>query len=217
MSVLYIILKYGLIISGALPALAYLSFSKKGGCQRSPLLLAWFITRVLADTMSFILCENHLNVYPIFHVSICIEFTLMMLYFVKIKKWNHYVLSWILVSIPLVIFLVEILLVNSIFSVNQLSVVSYFMLVALLFLSLIIHPFKLDKKQVMIVWGFFLYHSYYFVYAIFQTELRINMGLMTFIYPFFWTATVVFNLFFAYYFWAFRNSEKESVPQQKVT
>jgi hypothetical protein len=213
MSVPYIILKYGLIISGALPALAYLRFSEKGDSERSPLLLAWFTTRVLADTMSFILCENDLNVYPIFHVSICIEFTLMMLYFVKIKKWNQHPLRWILVGIPLVIFLVEILLVNSIFSVNQLSVVSYFMVVALLFLSLIVHPSKLDKKQVMIVWSFFLYHSFFFVYAIFQTELRINSNLMTFIYPFFWTATVVFNLFFAYYFWTFRKLEKGSVPQ----
>ena len=213
MSNLYLFFIYGLILSGALPVFTYLTLPKSGKDQVSNLIIAWFATRVLADTASYIFWENQLNIYPIFHVSVCIEFSLMMLYFVKFKDWMHKPIGWILLSIPLLVFLIEIFYVDSIFSVNQLSVVSYFMLVALLFLSLIIHPSKLDKKQVMIVWGFFLYHSFYFVYAIFQTDLRTNTELMKLFYPYFWAVNVVFNLFFAYYFWTFRNSEKESVFQ----
>ncbi len=212
---LFEIYSFGLMASGALPVFTYLTLPKSGKDQVSKLIIAWFATRVLADATSYIAYQNQLNIYPIFHVSVFIEFSLMMLYFVKFKQWLHKPMGWMLLSIPLLAFLGEIFFVDSIFSLNQISLTVNYLVIALLFLTLIMHPFKLDKKQLVIILIFFLYHAFLVVYGVFQTELRSNPDLFKFIYPYFWTANSAFNLFFAYYFWTFRKLEKGSV--QKTT
>ena len=211
------IFTYGLIASGTLPVLAYLTLPKSGKDQVSKLIIAWFATRVLADTVAhFAYFFFRLNVYPVFHVSICIEFTLLMLYFVNVKDWNRRPLGWILASIPLVIFLVEITHVNSIYVLEEISIAAYYLIIAMVFLSLMFNPSKWDKKQLVIILSFFIYHAFLVVFGIFQTEMRSNIDLFKFVYPFFWTANLVFNLFFVYYFLTFRKLGKGSVPQQKV-
>jgi hypothetical protein len=216
MSTINMIFTYGLIASGALPVLAYLTLPKSGKEQVSTLIIAWFATRVLADTVAHVAYVYlNLNVYPVFHVSICIEFTLLMLYFVNVMGWNRRPLGWILTSIPLVTFLVEITFVNSIFELEEISIAAYFLVIAMLYMSLMFNPSKWNKKQLVIILSFFIYHAFLAVFGVFQTEMRTNFDLFKFIYPFFWTANLVFNLFFAYYFWTFRKLEKGSV--QKAT
>ncbi len=207
---------YGLIISGILPVLAYLALPKSGKEQVSTLIVAWFATRVLADTVAHVVYQYlQLNVYPVFHVSICIEFTLLILYFVKLKGWNRHPLGWILACMPLSIFLMEISFVNSIYNLEEISITAYFLVIALLFLTLIMHPSRLDKKQLVIILIFFLYHAFFVVFGVFHTELRANLDLFKLIYPYFWTANSAFNVFFTYYFWTFRKLEKGSI--QKAT
>ena len=214
MSTINMIFTYGLIASGTLPVLAYLTLPKNGKDQVSKLIIAWFATRVLADTVAHVAyIYFKLNVYPVFHVSICIEFTLLMLYFVNVKGWNRRPLGWILASIPLAIFLVEITFVNSIYVLEEISIAAYFLVIALLFMTLMFNPSKLEKKQLVMILSFFIYHAFLVVFGVFQTEVRTNYDLFKFVYPFFWTANLVFNLFFAYYFWTFRKLEKGSVPQ----
>jgi hypothetical protein len=214
MSTINMIFTYGLIASGALPVLAYLTLPKSGKEQVSTLIIAWFATRVLADTVAHVAYVYlNLNVYPVFHVSICIEFTLLMLYFVNVMGWNRRPLGWMLTSIPLVTFLVEITFVNSIFELEEISIAAYFLVIAMLYMSLMFNPSKWNKKQLVIILSFFIYHAFLAVFGIFHTLVRTNYDLFKFIYPFFWTANLAFNLFFAYYFWTFRKLEKGSIQK----
>ena len=214
MSTINMFYTYGLIISGILPVLAYLALPKSGKEQVSTLIVAWFATRVLADTVAHVAYVFlNLNVYPVFHMSICIEFTLLMLYFVKLKGWNRRPLGWVLACIPLVTFLVEITFVNSIFELEEISIAAYFLVIAMLYMSLMFHTSKWNKKQLVIILSFFIYHAFLVVFGVFHTLVRTIHDLFKFIYPFFWTANLAFNLFFAYYFWTFRKLEKGSVPQ----
>ena len=71
MSTINMFYTYGLIISGILPVLAYLALPKSGKEQVSTLIVAWFATRVLADTVAHVAYVFlNLNVYPVFHMSL---------------------------------------------------------------------------------------------------------------------------------------------------
>ena len=207
--------KFGTIISGAMPVLAYLSLPKTGKVQVSPLIFVWFLTRFLADTGAHIALyanQSHQFVFNYTQFTVFIEFTLMMLYFVKLKSWNREPKGWILAMIPLMIYVFEIYIGHPLMDFGELLLTVNYLVVALLFLSLMFHPSKWDRNQLIIIWSFFLYHAFFVIFGIIQTDMRSSYHIMSLIYPFFWIANIVFNLFFAYYFWTFRNSEKESVP-----
>ncbi len=207
--------KFGTIISGAMPVLVYLSLPKTGKDKVSPLIFAWFLTRFLADSGAHIALyanQSRAFVYHYTQFTVCIEFTLMMLYFVKLKSWNGKTKTWILAMIPLLIYLFEIYNGHPVMDFGEMLLTANYLVVALLFLSLMIHPSKVDKKQLVLIWSFFLYHAFFVIYGVIQTDMRTSYPIMSLIYPFFWIANIVFNLFVAYYFLTFRSIEKESFP-----
>jgi hypothetical protein len=206
----FVIYVCGLLVSGPLPVLAYLCLSKNGKDQVSPLIIAWFLLRFLADAGSYIAHQNHQDLRHIYYfeqVTVCIEFTLMMLYFVKLKNWNHKPMGWILVVIPLLIYLFEIFLGSPATDFGELLLTAYFLVIALLFLSLMFQPTKWEKGQSIIIWSFFLYHAFFVIYGVIQTDMRTSSNLMHLIYPFFWLGIVGFNVFFAYFLWNLKRNE----------
>lgn len=217
---LYVIYVFGLIVTGSLPLLAYLSLSKNGKDQVSPFIIAWFLLRFLADSTSYIAHQNHQSMQHIYYfeqATVCIEFTLMMLYFLKLKGWHRKPKGWILAMIPLMIYLFEISLGSPATDFGELLLTANYLVIALLFLSLMFHPSKWDKGQLVIIWSFFIYHAYFVIYGVIQTDMRTSHDLMSLIYPFFWIAIVGFNLFFAYYLWTIRRNEVGNLLHHEQT
>lgn len=199
--------KVVLFLTDVLPLIAFLCLPKSIKEQVPKLLLSWLLIRFMADCLCGVADHFQLATYPIFHFSIFIEFTLLTWYFIQLKQLKS-IWSKVLLFIPLLVFLIELSFINSLFELNEFSILVSSFLTTLLFLSLLFDQKILNENQVKTVTALFLYHAVTMIFGVFQREMRTDMATMQLIYPFFLLSYVSLSVYFTYHFWILRKSEE---------
>jgi hypothetical protein len=197
--------KVALFLTDALPLIAFLCLPKSIKEQVPTLLLSWLLIRLMANGFCEVADRLQLPTYPVFHVSVFIEFTLLTLYFIQLKQLKS-IWRKVLLSIPILVFLTELCFINSLFALNEFSILVSSFLTTLLFLSLLFDQKTLNENQVKTATALFLFHTVTFIFSLLQREIRINMATMQLIYPFFLLSYVSISVYFTYQFWILRKS-----------
>ncbi len=165
----------------------------------------WFLIRLISEVISyFVKFKFHLNVNPVFHISVLLEGILMVWFFIQMnnKPKNKY---WIY-CIPLLSFYFEVKYSGSIYNSNGISFMVYNLISSILMLISLINENKIDEFSRTLVKALFILHSVSFIYSIIENVIRINDTVMQIVYPVFLFSHVVFNVFISYYLWLARKN-----------
>ena len=197
---------YIVLLSGLLPLLIQLVYKPK--LENNQLILfGWFVTKIISDLITFICYKYyHLNIFPVFHVSVLIENLLLVAYFncfnlvsKKIKR--------LLLLIPIFIFFFEISIYSSIFKLNSISILTYTFSISILMLLLL---FQMKNNSLRshfnLISHLFLYHSVSFIYFLFEKVRRLDTELTSKIFPIYFCFILFLNLHYSYYLWLKRKS-----------
>jgi hypothetical protein len=167
-------------------------------------LLFWFATKCIADLASIITLKIlKLNFFPIFHISVLIENLIMFVYIFNFFNFSK-TKRLLLYSIPILIFVFEILFFGSLFELNKISLVTCNLLVSILLLILLFAPKKIEKREFSFILTLFVFHSISFVYFLFDQFRRYNEYINENIYPIYIVFVVFLNLHFLYFIWSKR-------------
>jgi hypothetical protein len=190
-----------LLVSGAIPVVV-ISYSlwKKYEGYHLPI-FCWFLIRFITDLIVFVNRENPSSVYaPVVHVSILVETMLLIHFFLKNRTAIRY--AYLLYLLPIFIFVLETVVLSSIFQTNRIANFTNDFLIVLLMFVLLLNQRATQKKNHSIIKLLFLYHAIAFVYFIFIKQLRGNLQLIQLIYPVFLLVIASFNIAISYLFWS---------------
>lgn len=196
-----LILIYIVLLSGLVPLFIQLVYKPKlENNQR--ILFTWFFTRIIADLMTFSCYKIfHLTIYPIFHVSVVIEFIILVLYFNSFNLVSKKV-KRLLMFLPVFIFIFEVFIASSIYKMNSISILTYSFSISVMMLLLLFNMKKISiRSHFNLISHLFLYHSVTFIYFLFEKVRRLDTELTTLVYPIFACFIVSLNLHFAYNLW----------------
>jgi hypothetical protein len=197
---------YIVLLSGLVPL--FIQLVHKPKLENHQLILfGWFVTKIVSDFITFICYKYyHLNIFPVFHVSVLIENLLLVAYFncfnlvsKKIKR--------LLLLIPIFIFFFEISIYSSIFKLNSISILTYTFSISILMLLLLFHlKNKSIQSSFYLIAHLFLFHSVSFIYFLFEKVRRLDTELTSKVFPIYFCFILFLNLHYSYYLWLKRKS-----------
>lgn len=204
-----LILIYIVLLSGLVPLFIQLVYKPKLE-NHQLILFGWFVTKIISDLITFICFKYyHLNIFPVFHVSVLIENLLLVAYFNSFNLVSKKI-KRLLLLIPIFIFFFEISIYSSIFKLNSISILTYTFSISILMLWLLFNMKKISIRiHFNLISHLFLYHSVTFIYFLFEKVRRLDTELTTLVYPIFACFIVSLNLHFAYNLWLKRKIKNE--------
>ncbi len=180
----------------------FLLFKKTGYLKQNGLLFFWFVSRFLSDLICFSIDRGlGLTVYPVFHISIFIEFELMIFFYLLYinGRWFYKIL---LLSIPLIVLIFDCFFIASIFQDPVLAAVIYYLMISIFFIHLILNNDLIEKSYLNLLSAFMTYHVLLFFYSIFINQISSSDFLMATVYPLSLICIVGINLYIFYFQWS---------------
>jgi hypothetical protein len=196
----YLILLFG---SGFVATCAAIIFRIKSNLINLQI-IAWLLVRFLADILSYILKFNfNLNVYPVFNISVTIEFLLIISYYL-ITSRNQNKIRVLFYLIPIALLFFDLIVFNAFFTANGISYVFYNLISTILMLTLLFKQEEMLSFDRLIAKSMFVFHSISFIYSIIEYKIRINDQIMQIVYPLFFLNVIGLNIYISFMIWSQR-------------
>lgn len=201
-----LILIYIVLLSGLVPLFIQLVYKPKLE-NHQLILFGWFVTKIISDLITFICFKYyHLNIFPVFHVSVLIENLLLVAYFNSFNLVSKKI-KRLLLLIPIFILFFEISIYSSIFKLNSISILTYTFSISILMLLLLFHMKNNSiRSNFYLIAHLFLFHSVSFIYFLFENLRRFDTELNSMVFPIYFCFILFLNLYYSYYLWLMRKS-----------